>query len=112
LSPSNFEAALKYENPPLTSRTDVWKKQRKKRLEAKIVYGRLTRSLLSGCQAAYATTIPGPGWRIGKHQPMALQPLQGYMEMKVANCCSMAKAFPFLLEPRIQTFFQWSVARA
>jgi hypothetical protein len=66
LSPSNFEAALKYENPPLTSRTDVWKKQRKKRLEAKIVYGRLTRSLLSGCQAAYATTIPGPGWRVGK----------------------------------------------
>jgi hypothetical protein len=36
LSPSNFEAALKYKNPPFTSRIDVWKKQREKRLEAKV----------------------------------------------------------------------------
>jgi hypothetical protein len=35
-------------------------------LEAKGGYGRFTGSLLSGCQAAYATAGPGLGWRIGK----------------------------------------------
>ncbi len=95
LFPSNFEAALKDENPPFTSSIDVWKKQRRKELEAKIGYGRFTRSLLSGSQAAYATADQGQGRELEKHQPMALQHVRGYMEKKVASCCSMAKGFFF-----------------
>jgi hypothetical protein len=74
-------------------------------LEAKVGYGRFTGSLLSGCQAAYATAGPGLGRRIGKTSADGIAAGEGLHGEEGCKLLQRWRSSFYSLSLRFQTVF-------